>query len=148
MEKRWIAILNPEDEEVGHVHVDTDDIGHVIGEVYDGQARKLGAVRYEPLAYERAEGRIFNPDGDQIGHIKFEKYAEGKEGGEVYLLENPSEEAEPVLHVHYEPDSNQKAEVHKRAQWGELLGHLEAKNVSDQELILLGGGAALLAYSS
>jgi hypothetical protein len=54
------------------------------------------------------------------------------------------EDKRVLLHVHYDPASGKQAEVHKKAQWGEEAGSLKPEGSSLEEVILGGGGAALL----
>ena len=143
MEKRVYA-YDAAGEYQGYVRLDTDEVGNIVGEVYDTQADKLGAVRYEPLNYEAQESLVFDPDGDRIGFVQLEQYENEQLGGEIYWVGELETKPQVIAHVHLDENDTQRAKVHKKAEWGELIGSLKPENVTDEELVLVGGGSALL----
>jgi len=139
-----IKIFDESGEYTGYVRLDTNEIGQVIGEVYDPEANKIGAIQYAPLESEPQESLVHNADGEQIGYVRLERYADDRLGGDFYWMGVPGTTDEIVAHVHMDPNSGERPELRRKAQWGEKLGWLEAQDISPEEQVLVGGGAACL----
>jgi hypothetical protein len=139
---RKVFAYNPQGEHVGYINLDTDDIGQPVGEVYDDQAFKLGAIRYKPLDYQPAESEVFEPDGEQVGLVRLESQEDEDMHAEVYWIEQLDAEPQPMAHA--ELTGQGQVEVYRAGEGGEHLGTLKAEDVDAEELVLVGGGGALL----
>ncbi|RPI28997.1 MAG: hypothetical protein EHM70_16135 [Chloroflexota bacterium] len=143
MERR-IYIYNREGEYTGYVRIGTDPIGQTVGEVYTPQADRLGAIRYEPLQFAPEQSLVYDPEGIQVGEVHLESYDNSTIGGTVYRVGPDGAVGGVVAHVLQDPDSGDDAQVRKQVENGERLGALKAENISREELVVVGGGAALL----
>ena len=76
--------------------------------------------------------------------MQLEVYENDQLGGDIYWSGEPGVTDQSIAHIHFNPNADENAEVHKKAQWGEILGRLKPENTSEEELVLVGGGAALL----
>ncbi len=141
---KYVYVYSDAGKYQGYVRIEHDEIGDLIGEVYDPDADRLGALKYEPLENTNPESLIFNSDGAQVGFTTFETDAGGVLSGDVYWVNEAGGEPQLKAHIHRNPGAGPNAEVHKMKQWGEKLGELRPENVDEEELILMGGGAALL----
>jgi hypothetical protein len=139
-----VEAYNPEGENVGYVRVDTDEVGDVIGEVYDTQADRLGAIRYEPMRYEPKESLIYNQAGARIGFVRLVRDAEGNLEGTVYILQEAGTEAQPYAYLHQNLLQEENFLLRRKDRDGEDLGWLKPQNASEEQVILMGGGAGLL----
>lgn len=139
-----VEALTPEGENVGYVRVDTDEVGDVIGEVYDTQASRLGAIRYEPMKYEPKESLIYNQAGARIGFVRLVRDAQGSLEGTVYILQEAGTEAQPYAFLHQTLLQEDNFLLRRRDRDGEDLGWIKPQKATVEEVILMGGGAGLL----
>lgn len=138
-----VHVHNSEEDHVGYVRVDTDQIGNVIGEVYTEQADRIGAIRYEPMKYEPKESLIHNEEGARVGYVRLVRDAEGNMEATVFVLREAGTEAEAYGYLHQNMIEEQRFVL--RNSEGEALGWLDPEEeVSDELAILIGGAAGLL----
>lgn len=134
MDKR-IYVLNNEGQPVGYARIGQDDTGKLIGEVYDTEANKLGAIRFEPLAYKAGISLIYNHEGAQIGYARLQASEDEEEiSAKIYMLAQPNTTDLVVPTLREEPLLKQ--EVDERSQ---VLP--EEEEIEDQVV-------AYLSYSS
>jgi hypothetical protein len=138
-----IYVYNDTGEYRGYARLGTDDIGQPVAEIYNLQADRLGAIQYREMNISPMEGLVYNQEGEQIGYVLVEQGAEGRVEAEVYRLDYAGEDKEHVAHVHL-PANREEAEIYLDPPWGEKAGSLKSDTVSDEELAVAGGGAAIL----
>ncbi len=143
MEKRVYA-YDQWGKYLGYVRLSQDEVGEPVGEVYNTDADKLGAVRYDPLTNNAPESRVYDPDGDQIGYVRLGSEVEDISGAEIYFTGREGTDPEQIAFVQAEGGEEENLQVLKQGALGEQIGSLKPENVSQDEAILIGGGAALL----
>jgi hypothetical protein len=143
---RRVSAYNPNGEYAGFVRLSHDDIGELIGEVYDKDANKLGAVRVAPQITNTDISRVYEQDGRQIGYVQIDSSAAETISARIYWT-GGDEEGEQIAYLGAQSPENPEFTVWKRSARGEELGVLKPEAIEDSsEIALLGGGAALLIF--
>lgn len=143
MEKRVYA-YDQWGKYLGYVRLSQDEVGDPIGEVYNTDADKLGAILYDPLANTAQESRVYDPDGEQIGYVRLGSEIEDISGAEIYFTGREDADPEQIAFVRADDSEEEYLQVLSRGEQGQQIGSLKPENVSQDEAILIGGGAALL----
>lgn len=113
MDKRIYA-FNNENERQGYARIGKDETGKVLGEVYDTEANKIGAVRFEPLDMHGKLGLVYNHEGAQIGYIRLEAYEGDRFSADVYMLAQPNTTDRVVPTLRKEPLLKQEVDERSR----------------------------------
>lgn len=145
MEDRRVFCYDKNGAELGYIRFGQDEIGQEEGEIYNTQANRLGAVRFQPATGEDEEVQVFEQDGDQVGYVRLERYEDGSIGGKAYWTSQMGGQEQRVLFLHADGAASEIIVIRRSAKWGEELGTLrpEIDEVELEEAILGGGGAAL-----
>jgi hypothetical protein len=138
-----IYIYENNGDYAGFARLGTDDIGTPVAEVYDIDDDRLGAVRYEELQTAPLEGRVHRKDGQQVGYIRAKSGGDGVCESEVFHVDIAGELGSQRAYIRYS-SGNEHADIFRDQEGRERMGSLKPENVTGEELVVVGGGAAML----
>lgn len=139
-----VHVHTPAGDYAGYVRVDKDEVGNLVGEVYNPAADRIGAIRYEPLEYEPEESLIHDESGARVGFVRLVRNADGDLEATVYVLREAGTSAEAYAYLHEDEMEEGIFVLRKEDPEGEQLGRLQPENVSTEPALLIGGGGGLL----
>lgn len=155
MEQRVYAYDSAGDY-LGYLRVSHDEIGNMIGEVYNKEADKLGAVQYTPLESGDKEALVFDPEGIRIGSVQVEGEGQADASARLFFTStmsggtgliavvNPASEDAPAVTQAEGTQEKPSLEVRQGEYPGAVIGALKPENLEGDEAVLFAGAAALL----